>query len=82
MKLYIAYSRAAGSEEGAILVAAHTSREAKKLAWRSGDCWNIDGCENCHIWGAGLDRDDMCSWCGEPPGEGLIEALANERSRI
>lgn len=96
MKPYIAYSRAAGPEEGAILVIAHTSREVKKLAWNSGDCWNIDGwtdlaiklirnhnsmpladqekikcdtahvinqpagCENCHLWGAGLDRDDMC----------------------
>lgn len=113
MKPYVAFSRAVGAEEGAILVIAHTSREAKKLAWQSGDCWNIDGwtdlaiklirdcnlmpladqekikrdiahvvnqpaeCENCHLWGAGLDCDGgMCSRCGEPPGERLIKAIA------
>ncbi len=113
MKPYVAFSRAAGSEEGAILVIAHTSREAKKLAWQSGEVWNIDGwidlavkliiedhnsmpladqekikgdiahvvsepvaCENCELWGVGLDRDDMCSRCGDPPGERLIKAIA------
>lgn len=108
MKPYIAFSRAAGSEEGAILVIAHTSREAKKLTWQSGEMWNIDGwtelavklirdkdimvladwdkvaadqphvidqpaaCENCELWGSGLDCDGMCSWCGEPPGADMI----------
>ncbi len=109
MKPYVAFSRAAGSEEGAILVIAHTSREAKKLAWQSGEVWNSDGwtdlaikliiedhnsmpladqekinrdiahtvsepvaCENCDLWGSGLDCDGMCSWCGEPPGADMI----------
>ncbi len=108
MKPYVAFSRAAGKQEGAILIIAHTSNEAKRLAWKSGEVWNADGwtdlairlirdhtsmaladqekiqrciphivsepvaCESCDLWGVGLDRDDMCSWCGKPPGEKLL----------
>lgn len=42
LKAYSAFSREAGPEEGAILVIANTTREAKKLAWQSGACWNVD----------------------------------------
>jgi hypothetical protein len=34
MKPYMAFSRAAGPQEGAFLVVADNIREAKKLAWR------------------------------------------------
>lgn len=40
MKPYIAFSKAEGPQEGAVLVIANTVREAKKLAW--GQCWNVD----------------------------------------
>jgi hypothetical protein len=33
MKAYMVFSRFAGSEEGAALVFAHNSREAKKVGW-------------------------------------------------
>lgn len=36
------FSRQEGSEAGAILVIANNAREAKKLAWRSGECLNVD----------------------------------------
>ena len=41
MKPYMAFSRSAGSEEGAILVVANTAKEAKTLAW--GRCLNVEG---------------------------------------
>lgn len=36
---YIVYDRVAGSEEGALLVFAHTGREARKLAWPEVRSW-------------------------------------------
>ena len=42
LKAYIAYSREEGPAEGAILVIAHTAKEARKLAFQSGDCLNVD----------------------------------------
>ena len=41
MKPYIAYSRAE-PEGGSILIIANTAKEARLLAWRSGECWNVD----------------------------------------
>lgn len=43
MKAYKAYSKEAGPSEGAILVIANTSKEAKKLAWKSEECMNVEG---------------------------------------
>jgi hypothetical protein len=40
LKPYMAYSRLYGFQEGAILVIAHTAKEARKLAW--GHCFNVD----------------------------------------
>ncbi len=37
MKPYMAYSRANGPGDGAILIVAKNSRAARKLAWRSGE---------------------------------------------
>ena len=42
MRAYIAYSRGAGPEEGAILVIANTLREAKPLAWGTLDLFDVD----------------------------------------
>jgi len=42
MRTYLAYSRAEGPQEGAVLVLADTARQAKRLAWRSGECLNVD----------------------------------------
>lgn len=35
LKPYMAYSRSAGAIEGAVLIFAHTLREAKKYAWNN-----------------------------------------------
>ena len=32
-------------------------------------------CERCGTWGAGLDKDGMCGFCGEHPGEELTTVL-------
>lgn len=113
LKPYSAFSREAGPQEGAILVIAHTSAEAKKLAWRSGGVWNIDSwvelaihlirdndvmmladqnkvgldqahvidqpatCENCNMWGAGIDVDKLCNNCNEQPGDVLVKLLTS-----
>ena len=37
MRAYMAFSRAAGTQESAILVVHHTSKKAKILAWQSND---------------------------------------------
>ncbi len=42
MKPYMAFSREAGPQDGAILVIAGTAKEARKLAWQSRDCLNVD----------------------------------------
>jgi len=42
MRAYSAYSKSAGSSEGSILVIANTARQAKSLAWYSGECWNVE----------------------------------------
>lgn len=42
MKPYMAFSRAAGPTEGAILVIANTAKEARKLAYQSGECFNVE----------------------------------------
>jgi len=42
MKAYMAYSKYDGAQEGAILVIHHTARQAKVLAWQSGECFNVD----------------------------------------
>lgn len=42
LKPYIAFSRDAGPHEGAILVIAHTAKQARLLAWQSGDCLNVE----------------------------------------
>jgi hypothetical protein len=42
MKPYMAFSRNDGPEEGAILVIANRAKDARLLAWRSGDCINVD----------------------------------------
>ena len=42
MRTYSAYSSAEGPREGAILVIANTAREAKNLAWKSGELFNVD----------------------------------------
>lgn len=112
LKPYLAFSREAGPDEDAILVIAHNSVEAKKLAWRSGQVWNIDSwpelaiylirdndvmiladqnkiaidqahvidqpaaCENCDMWGAGIDANKLCNNCNEPPGDILIKLLS------
>jgi len=33
MNMYMGYSRTVGPEEGAVLIFAHTAREAKKVGW-------------------------------------------------
>ena len=33
MKAYMGYSRGGGAQEGAVLIFAHSAREAKKVAW-------------------------------------------------
>ena len=43
MRAYMAHSRAMGSWEGAILVFANNSKEAKKIAWKSGLLQEICG---------------------------------------
>lgn len=40
MKPYVAFSRGAGSAEGAVLVIANTARQARNLAW--GHCLNVE----------------------------------------
>ena len=35
LKVYMGYDNLGGSSEGAILIFAHTAREAKKVAWNS-----------------------------------------------
>jgi len=40
LKPYMAFSRDAGSQEGAVLVFAHNGKEAKPLAWREAK-WEI-----------------------------------------
>jgi hypothetical protein len=35
LKIYMVYSRGAGSEEGAALVFAHSFQEARKVGWQS-----------------------------------------------
>ncbi len=42
MKPYMAFSRHDGPVEGAILVIANTAKEARWLAWQSGDCQNVE----------------------------------------
>lgn len=42
LKMYMAFSRAGGSEEGAVLVFAHNVPEAKKLAWPILYSWDYD----------------------------------------
>lgn len=42
MKPYMAFSRDAGPAEGAILVIANTAKEARKLAYQSGECLNVE----------------------------------------
>lgn len=42
LKAYMACSRAEGPVEGAILVIAHTWREARDMAWESGECFNVE----------------------------------------
>jgi len=42
LKMYMGYWREAGSSEGACLIFAHTSREAKKLAFRVLSGWSPD----------------------------------------
>lgn len=42
MKAYMAYSTGALPREGAILVIANTAREARMLAWESGECINVE----------------------------------------
>ena len=42
MRPYIAFSRYGGAPEGAILVFAYTAKEARRLAWQSGECLNVD----------------------------------------
>lgn len=42
LKPYMAFSRNAGPHDGAILVIAHTARQARLLAWQSGDCLNVE----------------------------------------
>jgi len=32
-------------------------------------------CSSCNMWGVGLDSDGRCSWCGEYPGDVLLEAM-------
>ena len=112
MKPYIAFSRAAGPENGAILILANSTREARVLAWRSGECWNADGwldlgvrwlrdddvlmladqaklaagmphvvalpvpCEDCGLWGCGLQADgETCCHCGQYAGDVLVEVV-------
>ena len=105
MKFYAAFSRNEGIEEGAILVVANTAKEAKKIAWQSGLCFNVDEyfdlsirwlrnkenyeplvkntnvshivadpiyCKSCKIWGQGLDKFGNCGYCGEYPGDELV----------
>ena len=36
LNIYMGYSRSAGKEEGAVLVFAHTAKEAKKLTFNDG----------------------------------------------
>lgn len=42
LKPYMGYSRGGGSEEGAVLIFAHTAREAKKLAFEELKGWCDD----------------------------------------
>ena len=42
MRAYMAFSRIESPTDGAILVIANTAKEARKMAYRSGDCWNVD----------------------------------------
>lgn len=43
LKPYMAFSREEGPQEAAVLVLAHTAKEARKLAWRAGEPPNVDG---------------------------------------
>lgn len=42
MKPYVAFSKLAGRAEGSILVIARTAKEARKMTWQSGECWNVE----------------------------------------
>ena len=42
LKPYMAYSRWAGSAKGAMLVIAHNTRDAKKIAWPALRDWGLD----------------------------------------
>lgn len=42
LKAYMAYSRGLGPEEGAMLVIAHNTREAKRMAWPVLGDWGSD----------------------------------------
>lgn len=30
-------------------------------------------CQACNGWGNGLDKNGLCSYCGQPPGPHLVE---------
>lgn len=42
MKPYMAFSRHDGPAEGAVLVIHNTAKEARKLAYQSGECLNVE----------------------------------------
>lgn len=63
VKPYMAFSRFDGPEEGAVLVLAQTAKEARRLAWQSGECLNV------HDW-----IDLAVRWIKDA----TITALANQ----
>ena len=38
-------------------------------------------CENCELWGAGINKDGKCNLCGQPAGQALMDAFMQYEGR-
>lgn len=73
MKAYMAYSQIDGAQEGAILVIANSAKEAKKLAWKSGECLNVDEWIDLSVkW---LKDDDVMKLSRNYPFEEIVSHI-------